>query len=105
MKNYKSLIWLISAMLLMSMSCENKEDEPSEIYKYSILIQSQVPLELSDNSEEEGTLVRGQYDLLSRTVLRMKEVMMEYESEMQTTTPSPRVTGMVGLSRWRKTVT
>ena len=85
MKNYKSLIWLISAMLLMSMSCENKEDEPSEIYKYSILIQSQVPLELSDNSEEEGTLVHGQYDLLSRTVLRMKEVMMEYESEMQTT--------------------
>lgn len=88
MKDYKKIIiGLVTIMMVMASACGDKSDEPVEEYKYYILIQSQVPLELKDQTDEQGTQVHvhGPYDMMSRTIKRMKEVVAEYESQLQTT--------------------
>ena len=82
MKNYKSLIWLISAMLLMSMSCENKEDEPGGAYSYYMTIQSQVELQLHEEEDEsQGTMSDGKNEVLSKTIVNMKKALAAATSE------------------------
>lgn len=72
-------------MLVTLTSCQSSEDEPDASYKYYMRIQSQVALDLSDNAEENGTLVGGQVSVISRTVSRMRKVMSEYESQLLST--------------------
>ena len=85
MKTYKKLLWFIAAAMMIFFSCNEKDDEPDAVWNYYMLIQSQVELELSDNAEEEGTLVGGQVNVISRTVSRMRQVMAQYESNQNTT--------------------
>lgn len=85
METCKRLLWLITVGMVIFPSCGDKNDEPDAFYNYHMLIQSQVELELSDNAEEEGTLVGGQVSVISRTVSRMKMVMSQYESTQNST--------------------
>ena len=85
METYKRIFWLMTVMILAVTSCNDKDDEPDAVYNYYMLIQSQVGLELSDNAEEEGSLVGGQVRVISRTVSRMRQVMAQYESNQNTT--------------------
>lgn len=85
METCKRLLWLITVGMVIFPSCGDKNDEPDALYNYHMLIQSQVELELSDNAEEEGTLVGGQVSVISRTVSRMKMVMSQYESTQNST--------------------
>lgn len=75
----------IAVLMLLGTSCGDKDNEPDAVYNYYMLIQSQVALELSDNAEEEGTLVGGQVSVISRTVSRMKNVMAQYDSDQYST--------------------
>jgi hypothetical protein len=83
MRTFNYLFGLL-AILLITTGC-GKDDEPGTVYNYYMLIQSQVELELSDNAEEEGTLVGGQVSVISKTVSRMKNVMAQYESGQNST--------------------
>ena len=76
---------LLMAIVVMVASCGDNSDEPGVIYNYYMLIQSQVELELSDNAEEDGTLVGGQMSVISRTVSRMRDVMAQYDSNQNST--------------------
>ena len=85
MKTFRNYLWLFSVMMVMITSCKDKGDEPDALFNYYMTIQSQVELELSDNAEEEGTLVGGQVSVISRTVSRMQMVMASYESLQNST--------------------
>lgn len=85
MKNYKFLLCIIAFMIVLFSSCGDKNDEPDAVYNYYMLIQSQVELELSDNAENEGTLVGGQVSVISKTVSRMQQVMAQYEADQNST--------------------
>ena len=65
MKTITRVFWLIAIVMLLAPSCNDKDDEPDATWNYYMLIQSQVELELSDNAEEEGTLVgeQGCFDI------------------------------------------
>ena len=85
MKNYKFLLCIIAFMIVLFSSCGDKNDEPDAVYNYYMLIQSQVALDLSDNAEEEGSMVGGQVSVISRTVSRMQQIMAQYESDQNST--------------------
>lgn len=85
METCKRLFWLVAAMIVLVTSCGDKNDEPNAVYNYYMLIQSEVTLELSDNAEEEGTLVGGQVSVISRTVSKMRSVVAQYESDQSST--------------------
>lgn len=85
MEKYKFLIFMIAFMMISISSCKGNDDEPDAVYNYYMLIQSQVALDLSDNAEEEGTLVGGQVSVISRTVSRLRNVMAQYESDQIST--------------------
>ena len=76
---------LLMAIVVMVASCGDNSDEPGAVYNYYMLIQSEVELELSNNAEEEGTLVGGQVSVISRTVSRMRNVMAQYDSNQNST--------------------
>ena len=76
---------LLMVTVLMVASCGDNSDEPGAVYNYYMLIQSEVELELSDNAEEDGTLVGGQMSVISRTVSRMRNVMAQYDSNQNST--------------------
>jgi hypothetical protein len=84
MTKFKMFLSLLVTVAMVA-SCGDKSDEPGVVYNYYMLIQSQVELELSDNAEEEGTLVGGQVSVISRTVSRMRNVMAQYESDQNST--------------------
>ena len=84
MTTFKMFLLLLVTVVIVS-SCGDKSDEPGAVYNYYMLIQSQVELDLSDNAEEEGTLVGGQVSVISRTVSRMRNVMAQYESDQNST--------------------
>ena len=79
------MFWLITVVMVIFPSCGDKNDEPDALYNYYMLIQSEVELELSNNAEEEGTLVGGQVSVISRTVSRMRNVMAQYDSNQNST--------------------
>lgn len=82
MKNYKTLSWLIVAMLVMATSCENKEDEPGGAYSYYMTIQSQVELQLHEEEDEsQGTMTDGKNEVLSKTIVNMKKALAAATSE------------------------
>lgn len=85
METCKRLLWLITVVMVIFPSCGDKNDEPDALYNYYMLIQSEVELELSNNAEEEGTLVGGQVSVISRTVSRMRNVMAQYDSNQNST--------------------
>ena len=85
MKTYRDYLWLTAIMMVMFTSCKDKSDEPDGLFDYYMTIQSQVELELSDNAEEDGTLVGGQVSVISRTVSRMKKVIAAYETPQNST--------------------
>ncbi len=89
MKKFKSLLWLFAILMLAGTSCGDKDNEPDAAYNYYMLIQSQVALDLSDNAEEDGTLVGGQVSVISRTVSRMQQVVAQYESDQTSTDIEP----------------
>ena len=84
MTTFKMFLLLLVTVVIVS-SCGDKSDEPGAVYNYYMLIQSQVELELSNNAEEDGTLVGGQVSVISRTVSRMRNVMAQYESDQNST--------------------
>ena len=81
METCKRMFWLITVVMVIFPSCGDKNDEPDALYNYYMLIQSEVELELSNNAEEEGTLVGGQVSVISRTVSRMRNVMAQYAKD------------------------
>ena len=82
MKNYNCLLWLLVAMLMMAMSCGNKEDEPGSAFDYYMTIQSQVDLNLNEEEDEsQGTMSNGKYDILSKTIVSMKKALASATSE------------------------
>ncbi len=85
METCKRMFWLITVVMVIFPSCGDKNDEPDALYNYYMLIQSEVELELSNNAEEEGTLVGGQVSVISRTVSRMRNVMAQYDSNQNST--------------------
>ena len=85
METCKRMLWLITVVMVIFPSCGDKNDEPDALYNYYMLIQSEVELELSNNAEEEGTLVGGQVSVISRTVSRMRNVMAQYDSNQNST--------------------
>ena len=85
METCKRMFWLITVVMVIFPSCGDKYDEPDALYNYYMLIQSEVELELSNNAEEEGTLVGGQVSVISRTVSRMRNVMAQYDSNQNST--------------------
>lgn len=85
METCKRMFWLITVVMVIFPSCGDKNDEPDALYNYYMLIQSEVELELSDNAEEDGTLVGGQMSVISRTVSRMRNVMAQYDSNQNST--------------------
>ena len=86
MKTTRPFIRAILFLSILTMACcKDGHDEPNALYNYYMTIQSQVELELSDNAEEEGTLVGGQVSVISRTVSRMRNVMAQYESDQNST--------------------
>ena len=86
MKTTRPLIRTILFLSILTMACcKDGHDEPNALYNYYMTIQSQVALDLSENSEDEGTLVGGQASVISRTVSRMRNVMAQYESDQSST--------------------
>ncbi len=86
MKTTRPFIRAILFLSILTMACcKDGHDEPNALYNYYMTIQSQVELELSDNAEEEGTLVGGQASVISRTVSRMRNIMAQYESNQSST--------------------
>ena len=86
MKTTRPFIRAILFLSILTMACcKDGHDEPNALYNYYMTIQSQVALDLSENSEEEGTLVSGQVSVISRTVSRMRNVMAQYESDQNST--------------------
>ena len=57
MKLYNLFLFIIAFLMVVLSSCGDKNNEPDAAYKYYMRIQSQVALDLSDNAEENGTLV------------------------------------------------
>lgn len=57
METHKRMFWFVTIVLTLITSCKSSDDEPDAAYKYYMRIQSQVALDLSDNAEENGTLV------------------------------------------------
>ena len=83
-KRHLLKIFLLLAIMIAT-SCADGSDESGATYGYYMTIQSQVALEMSDNAEEEGSLVGGQVSVISRTVSRMRRVLSQYESEQNST--------------------
>ncbi len=80
-------LWYISffAMLLLLAASCGSDDEPAATYKYYMLIQSQVPLELSDNAEAEGAIASGSESVISTTVKRIQAVVGAYDPQQNST--------------------
>jgi len=74
------LAGLIAALALIApslslMSCDN--DEPELLIGYYMTINSQVGLNLSENDESQGTSSQPEADMLSYTIIRMREALHE----------------------------
>ena len=81
MKNYKSLAWLIIIVMVALSSCKDSEDvNGSDDYYYYLDIQSEVTLNLKEADESQGTMSNSDYDLLSKTVLFMREAIQQNNS-------------------------
>ena len=82
MKNYKSFMWLMAAMLVALSSCKDSEDvNGSDDYYYYLDIQPEVQLNLNDAADEdENEEVSPLVDCLSRTVYRMQKAVRENEN-------------------------
>jgi len=93
MRKYMTIMGLLAIVTLIAASCKGK-DEPDPAYNYYMLIQSQIQLELSDEAEDEGTMVGGQASVISRTVSRMKNVMAAYESQLYSTDVESKLIAM-----------
>lgn len=82
MKNYKSFMWLMAAMLVALSSCKDSEDvNGSDDYYYYLDIQPEVQLNLNDAADEDRSgEVSPLVDCLSRTVYRMQKAVRENEN-------------------------
>ena len=72
------LAWLITAIALIVPSltaCDN--DEPDLLIGYYMTIQSQVHLNLSEMDESQGTSSQPEADVLSLTIVRMRNALHE----------------------------
>ena len=72
--------WLAAILMVAFVSCQSEDDLKEEI-KYYLIIQSQVSLNLSDDDENQGTMANSDYDVMSKTISRMKQVILETESQ------------------------
>ena len=79
MRNYKSIMWIVAAvMLMMAGSCGDEEDVGVD--DYYMRIQSQVPLTISEDVDQ-GTMTEAQHEVLSKTISRMKAALTTAHSE------------------------
>ena len=82
MKNYSLFLWLFAIAMLVLPSCKDNEDVyDTADYKYYLIIQSQVSLNLNGEDEEQGTMSSdSRVDLMSRTIFYMKQAVVNNES-------------------------
>ena len=80
MKAYRTLIWTLVAVVAVAVaSCGN--EEPEGVESYYITIESQVPLNIREGDENQGTMGDdGANDVLSKTVSRMKYLVQAVQS-------------------------
>ena len=64
----------------MAAACGSDDDKFVGDYKYYLTIQSQVRLNLKEEDESQGTMSNPDYDLLSRTILKMQQSVVDNES-------------------------
>ena len=82
MKNFQLFLWLIAIAMLVLPSCKDNEDSNDTAdYKYYLIIQSQVSLNLNDEDEAQGTMSSdSRVTLMSRTIFYMKQALVKNES-------------------------
>ena len=81
MRKINTTIWaLLSVMIVLFSSCVS--EEPEGDYSYYLDIQSQVPLNLHESQDNnQGTMPdNGKEDVLSKTVLKMKQAVKDVTS-------------------------
>lgn len=84
MRKINTTIWaFLSVMIVLFSSCVS--EEPEGVDSYYLDIQSQVPLNLHESDNNQGTMSDdGKNDVLSNTILKMKQAVMDATSEKNT---------------------
>ncbi len=82
MNSFKVSLCLLALLMLGVTACNDSNDEDLQgQLKYYLLIQSQVSLNLDDDDESQGTMAGSQADVMSTTISRMKQAIVEAENQ------------------------